>query len=110
MKLRKNDIKLGHLKDSLLKEVDETNSQSYLEGYQTFLNIFFAEVDSMSDIFPNPLDGSHDIDLRYAFEFTYDLISKIQHSDFWDGVRQASFDSEMILRFAYEVKPENQVA
>lgn len=116
MKITKEHGILEQLAMRALDQCPESECKEFEDGFFTYVWRFFINVDCSSAPFIN-LDGTYDLDLKFASEDTNEEIEDFafalflrQKKDFHRGAMLAESISNEIMFFAFEVHPENSAA
>ena len=116
MIINKNEFDLHYLALQVLSSSPEIETASFKNGYATFVECFFLDLDFCSDGLVDD-QGKFEVDLDLTIKLTLRglkaLVSKLPESyqaAQWQGIQQAALSTERILRLAFDENLNFQAA
>lgn len=100
--IKKEAISLQYLGTQVLDKCPVSAAQNFVEGYLSFVTVFFETLDYGSYIY-NVEELSYEADLKIILNITLEKLEeeKNHSEDFWNGVVLATEYSLQIIKLAY---------
>lgn len=116
MIIRKKLLSINQIKQQLLAEVPINTNSMLIQGYLSFIDTFFSDLDRAS-FYLCDTEGSLEIDLTSDLNTALDTVEAIvlrlpidERKDFLQGALVALESSQELLELAYETSDLSQSA